>query len=34
MSSNGFPQSYGDIIEFDETQTLEEAIKEARYCFE
>ena len=29
---SGIPQSYKDRIEFDEPQTLEEAIRKAKYC--
>jgi len=29
-----FPQSFWDIIEFDEPKTLEDTIIKARYCYE
>ena len=31
---SGLPQSYKDRIEFDEPQTLEEAIRKAKYCYD
>ena len=31
---SGLPQSYKDIIEFDEPITLEEAIRKAKYCYD
>jgi hypothetical protein len=31
---SGFPQSFQNIIEFDEPKTLEDAIQKARYCYE
>ena len=31
---SGLPQSYRDIIEFDEPRTLEEAIRKAKYCYD
>ena len=31
---SGLPQSYKDIIEFDEPLTLEEAIRKAKYCYD
>ena len=30
---SGLPQSYKDIIEFDEPRTLEEAIRKDMYCY-
>ena len=31
---SGFSQSYKDIIEFDEIQTLNETIRKEKYCYE
>jgi hypothetical protein len=31
---SGLPQSYRDIIEFDEPKTLEDTIQKARYFYE
>ena len=31
---SGLPQSFRDIIEFDEPKTLEDTIWKARYCYE
>ena len=31
---SGLPQSYKDIIEFNEPRTLEEAIRKAKYCYD
>jgi hypothetical protein len=31
---SGLTQSYQDIIEFDETNTLEDTIRKERYCYE
>jgi hypothetical protein len=31
---SGIPQSFRDIIEFDEPKTLEDNIRKARYCYE
>jgi hypothetical protein len=31
---SGLPQSFRDIIEFDEPKTLEDTIQKARYCYE
>ena len=31
---SGIPQSYIDIIEFDEPRTLEEAIRKVKYCYD
>ena len=31
---SGIPQSYKDRIEFDEPQTLEEAIRKVEYCYD
>ena len=31
---SGISQSYKDIIEFDEPQTLEESIRKEKYCYD
>jgi hypothetical protein len=31
---SGLPQSFRDLIEFDEPRTLEDTIIKARYCYE
>ena len=31
---SGFPQSYKEIIEFYEPKNIEEAIRNAKYCYE
>ena len=31
---SGLPQPYKEIIEFDEPQNLEEAIRKAKYCYD
>ena len=31
---SGLPHPYKDIIEFDETRTLEEAIQKEKYCYD
>jgi hypothetical protein len=31
---NGFPQSYNDMIEFDERKTLDDTIRKGKYCYE
>ena len=31
---SGLSQSYKDIIEFDEPQTLDETIRKAKYCYD